>query len=71
MDNSQGIETLRLLANIGYYEDQYPNILSCNEDISYSTIVEKYFHEQSLFPLKASRVWLYVHIPFHEWILMF
>ncbi|MBP9812140.1 radical SAM protein [Candidatus Gracilibacteria bacterium] len=64
MDNSQGIETLRLLANIGYYEDQYPNILSCNEDISYSTIVEKYFHEQSLFPLKASRVGLYVHIPF-------
>jgi coproporphyrinogen III oxidase-like Fe-S oxidoreductase len=62
LENSN--RAMNFLANIGYYEDQYPSILSCHEKISHRDALRLYCNQTNLFPLEASRVGLYIHIPF-------
>lgn len=54
---------LRVVANFWYYDDQYPNILSCKKDILARDVLS-YINQDTLLPIGASRIGLYMHIPF-------
>lgn len=56
-------EHLHVLANFWYYDDQYPNILSCKQSII-DDILKDLYCADTLIVLKQSAIGLYIHIPF-------